>query len=257
MLIGATRRSQLPDQWVGILDGVFAITLTFLGITLPDYIFDALSEGFTLRSGILVFFGFLRFWVVFLVLYDIWHISRQSLVHAMALRGRSHNYYGLLFLFVTILPVLVSVRGNLLLKSIREGASLSSSLSFFILDRLPAGSTVFIDVLTVLMVSLSYWLVYLTSREHESSLALDSSNDCPSQEDSRHFFALHRPACSLRLLFAFSLLFLSILQLPFQGFPVFRLCMLLVEVLLALMLVSPLLPKSFVRSLRLLSPRIH
>jgi uncharacterized membrane protein len=253
MLIGTTKRSQLPGQWVGILDGIFAITLTLLGITLPDYTQEALSHGLTLRSGALIFLGLLRFWIVFLVLYDIWHISRQCLVHALTVGGRSHNFYGLLFLLVTILPVLVSVRGNLLMESVHKGASLASRLSFFRFNYLPSASTVFVDILTLLVVCLSYWMVYLNSLEHQSHLLLGSPNDHPHHKESRHFFSLHRSACSLRLLLALSLLAFFILQMPFQGFPLIRLCMIFIELIIALLLVSPVFPSFLPRLGQLLS----
>ena len=76
-----------PENWIGLIDGVYAIVLTLLLIELPSFILD-LAKEFQAHpnevSGWLNSFLYivLGYFAVFLIVYDVWAHHRVMILHA-------------------------------------------------------------------------------------------------------------------------------------------------------------------------------
>jgi len=154
--IGNTR----PEQWLGLVDGLYAIAMTLLALDAPSTFFkylklfiDKSNSSFLLRG----IFSITAYILVFLVIYELWCYHRSTL---NSLRGefvrRQNLISGLLMAMVCLIPAWTSF----LLKThvdyylgVRQFSGLPESivlligpllaaLSFWLISRLcPGGET--------------------------------------------------------------------------------------------------------------------
>jgi len=106
-----------PENWLGLIDAIYAIILTLLLIELPSQILEIIKEyqhhpnhhWVLLNSFALSFFGYLA---VFLIIYDIW--AHHRVLVAQAALNRINLSLGILMLFLSsLLPPVYHVISSL------------------------------------------------------------------------------------------------------------------------------------------------
>jgi uncharacterized membrane protein len=112
-LIGDTK----PENWIGLIDGVYAIVLTLLLIELPSFIIEFAKEyqahpneiSGWLYSFLYIIIGY---FAVFLIVYDVWAHHRVLLANAFI--SRFNFAVGAITLFlVSLFPPLTFVINDL------------------------------------------------------------------------------------------------------------------------------------------------
>lgn len=99
-----------PENWIGLIDAVYAIVLTLLLIELPSFVLD-LAKEFQVHpneaSGWLNSFLYiiLGYFAVFLIVYDVWAHHRVLIVHALISRFNFAVGAFVLFLCSLVPPV--------------------------------------------------------------------------------------------------------------------------------------------------------
>jgi uncharacterized membrane protein len=112
-LIGDTK----PENWIGLIDGVYAIVLTLLLIELPSFIIEFAKEYQAHPnevSGWLYAFLYIiiGYFAVFLIVYDVWAHHRVLLANAFI--SRFNFAIGAITLFlVSLFPPLTFVINDL------------------------------------------------------------------------------------------------------------------------------------------------
>lgn len=153
--IGNTR----PEQWLGLVDGLYAIAMTLLALDAPSTFFkylklfvDKSNSSFMLRG----IYSITAYVLVFLVIYELWCYHRSTL---NSLRGEFHRRQnlisGLLMAMVCLIPAwtsfLLTTRVDYFL-GVRKFSGLPESivmligpllaaLSFWLISRLCPGRT--------------------------------------------------------------------------------------------------------------------
>jgi uncharacterized membrane protein len=122
-----------PENWLGLIDAIYAIILTLLLIELPSAIMDIIKEyeqhpsehWVLLNSFVLSIFGYLA---VFIIVYDIW--AHHRVVIAEAVISRINLSLGIFMLFMcSLLPplyhVISALKHDYLTKEIGTGGAYS------------------------------------------------------------------------------------------------------------------------------------
>ena len=127
-----------PDNWLGMIDAVYAIILTLLLIELPTQILGAIKEyelhpnlhSITLYTLGLSLVGYFS---LFILIYDIW--AHHKLIVSNSVLNRLNLSLGIIILFLcSLLPPLYHVISQLMREYLtREGSSIGA-FSFIFWD---------------------------------------------------------------------------------------------------------------------------
>jgi len=106
-----------PENWLGLIDAIYAIILTLLLIDLPHSLLDLVNLNKNVPHLHFVFWqsvvlDILGYFAIFLIIYDVWSHHRVLLVHSLATR---FNFaFGVFLLFLSsLIPPLHSVLSRL------------------------------------------------------------------------------------------------------------------------------------------------
>ena len=125
-----------PDNWLGMIDAVYAIILTLLLIELPTQILGAIKEfelhpnhhSITLYTLGLSLFGYFS---LFILIYDIW--AHHKLVVSNSVLNRMNLSLGIIILFLcSLMPPLYHIINQLMREYLtRVGSSIGAFCFIF------------------------------------------------------------------------------------------------------------------------------
>jgi uncharacterized membrane protein len=127
-----------PENWLGMIDALYAIILTLLLIELPTQILDLIKEyalhpnlhSIILSSLGLSLFGYAS---LFILVYDIW--AHHRLIISNSVLGRVNLSLGIIILFLcSLLPPLYHVVSQLKRDLLTKENSLIGAYSFIFWD---------------------------------------------------------------------------------------------------------------------------
>jgi len=105
------------EHWFGLIDAVYAIAMTVLALTLPDFVGNCIELYHKSLSISYLWFGLYQaafYFFSFLLLYEIWCFHRSFLVASSSKSRQQNIYTGLLLGIVCLTPPIAAA----LLKSI-------------------------------------------------------------------------------------------------------------------------------------------
>jgi hypothetical protein len=161
MIIGSTNLSVKPEHWLGIADGLFAISLTFLGISLPEFLKWVFSQDYSTKFLLIITMShIIEFLVCFFIIYDCWHLSRQTMIHSKKFSPNHHILYGAIFAISSLLPPFFSLWRDLILRAKEASLGLVS-----IKDVSWTGIHISGMIMT-LLIGIVYFSLLLISKSH-------------------------------------------------------------------------------------------
>ena len=177
-----------PDQWVGLIDALYAIAMTVLALLLPDMLSDSFKLFETTQKAHFLFIGFYQvsfYLLTLLVLYEAWCFHRSILVLSNSKNRKQNIYTGLMLGIICLIPPW----SGALFKDINVS-------HFWIEHKLYPTLGTFGWLLIFLM----YFLLYLIARSAEDYHALPSLRLISKEALNRSlFFALNTAFHAVRI----------------------------------------------------------
>ena len=157
--IGNTR----PDQWLGMVDALYAIAMTLLALEVPSNFFEyfnlfvAQQNTFFLLRGL---YSILTYTIVFLIIYELWCYHKTILNLAQKELTRRQNLIsGLLLANICLIPAWASFL-------------MKTHVDFYAKNRTFSGHPISILILFApLLVATAFWLVSQLCPEKTSESA--------------------------------------------------------------------------------------
>ena len=153
-------------MWMGLVDGIYAIAMTFIAIELPELSTQLLeapgTEGKLSTIGGIIFYEFITYTATFLILYELWSFHK-SILKISGIRHAWKNFINGLILALTCLCagniiLILKTKTELASNEIKAGLRQSTILMDSILrDWFSHGAAT--SVCTMLIIASMFWLM--------------------------------------------------------------------------------------------------
>ena len=154
------------EMWMGLVDGIYAIAMTFIAIELPELATQLLeapgTQGKLPTVGGIIFYEFITYTITFLILYELWSFHK-SILKISGIRHAWKNFINGLILALTCLCagniiLILKTKTELASNEIKAGLRQSTILMDSILnDWFSHGAAT--SVCTMLIIASMFWLM--------------------------------------------------------------------------------------------------
>ena len=191
------------ESWMGLIDGIYAIAMTFIALELPELISALVDlKGKNIGNGLiiaLIGYEFVAYTATFLMLYELWTVHK-SILKIGGLKQKTQSLYNSLILALTSLGV-----GNIILilneKTKAVTSQIKPSSKQIDLMHYWVNNHDSLGLVTMALLALMFFLMSLLSRNSESHATSNDLQLLTKQLNIRSYYFLGTCLLWIPLLF--------------------------------------------------------